>query len=402
MGLLRRRPRVARLRHRADVEGLARALDHRELVEEGGQQLDYGADVRVAAVAALAEIEGDSATSALASQALQDPVDEVRRQAVLALASRPGAVDALILGAATWSSSRFGESRAAAHRVVRDLAERDVLPPFVVSMALEGEGGELDEADRRAVCDLAQARDAEREAAGRALVAVLVREAGAARARAQAIIVLLETAPVDQLLSLLERGDGDQRRRAAEVLGAVRSVAALPALEQALRQPDDLPLRRAASRALGELHHPRTVPALLDASVDLDYEVRRAAIAGLDRLGAVATVAAVSTPISPLMTSEVDRVGRIRSDSRRLLGRPVAAIAASASPHQLFPIRFENGALGWFAHWLGQRVRRAYPGTSRTPGSPKLTATNVWPPPLAVGASPTDKRRKAIGDDLPT
>lgn len=70
---------------------------------------------------------------------------------------------------------------------------------------------------------------------------------------------------------------------AAEILGEMRDASALPVLAQLTRH-DDIGVRRQAIRAIGKMAGPEQIPALLDALSDPDWWVVYAAIEALHQI----------------------------------------------------------------------------------------------------------------------
>ncbi len=101
--------------------------------------------------------------------------------------------------------------------------------------------------------------------------------------------------PVETLAKLLKSDNAQVRARAATVLGATRSAAAVEPLSAAVEDPDEH-VRRAAVRACGVHGSPRLLPALKLALGDRARSVRLLAVRSLARLGTVeAAVAMVGT-----------------------------------------------------------------------------------------------------------
>ncbi len=87
------------------------------------------------------------------------------------------------------------------------------------------------------------------------------------------------------LARALARPDADARRKAARLLGRIKSRQAVAAL--AVRLTDDVAgVRQAAAWALGEIEDARALPGLAEAALrDRDAAVREAAIAALGAIG---------------------------------------------------------------------------------------------------------------------
>ena len=89
---------------------------------------------------------------------------------------------------------------------------------------------------------------------------------------------------------------------AAEGLGDLRHLAAVPLLAQALRW-NDWQLRREAMRALGKIAHPSAVPTLLEALKDDKPDVR---VVTVEALAAIATPPAVNGLFQALNDGHAD------------------------------------------------------------------------------------------------
>lgn len=116
---------------------------------------------------------------------------------------------------------------------------------------------------------------------------------------------------VTALLQTLETaGDSRERRVAATVLGALRDVRALPALQAVVEREEDLMMRRAASYGLRLLQLPETAPVLtsLLANQQDDRFVRLHAAYGLAQLGEAQGVAGL---VQIFDEAESDGRGRV-------------------------------------------------------------------------------------------
>ena len=89
---------------------------------------------------------------------------------------------------------------------------------------------------------------------------------------------------VNSMVLILKSGDDGDRKEAAEALGKMRAVQAVPALMMALHDPDD-GVRKKAAEALGLIGDRRAVPALIAALKDDDGGVRGHAVVSLGDLG---------------------------------------------------------------------------------------------------------------------
>jgi HEAT repeat protein len=261
--------------------------------------VDLGAGVRKAAVAALADVDGDAARGGLIA-ALRDPEEDVREAATWALRERrdPGTVDPLVDAVTHWTAPEQAITRAHALEALLSIGDSDL--PWRVVSGLFARAEEVKEADRellRRVTD-ASGPDSTRRAVG-SLVAVLGDRSAAPRARE--ILPCLAPECVPPLVAKLQ--DPAVAREAAIALGFVRDAQAVAPLCELLASSAAPPVRAAAAWALGEIRHPRAVGALLDAAVDDDFSVREQATSAFDRLGNVAVVLATNALSAHVQTN---------------------------------------------------------------------------------------------------
>ena len=94
------------------------------------------------------------------------------------------------------------------------------------------------------------------------------------------------------------------RSAAADALGALTSVRAVPSLIQALRADPEKEVRIAAARALGAIKDTYAIPPLVEHFYDLDAEVQIAAAAALGHIGGPAL------PVLLAKTRDPDTRGR--------------------------------------------------------------------------------------------
>jgi HEAT repeat protein len=284
-------PDIDKLKRKGRVERLVRALGFEDvLTDRDGRVVDLGAGVRKAAVAALADVDGEAARDGLIA-ALRDPEEDVREAATWALRERrdPETVDPLVDAVTHWTAPEQAISREHALEALLAIADPDM--PRRVASGLLARPEELKEADRgilRRVTD-ASAPDATRRAAD-SLVAVLADSSAAPRARE--MLSCLAPVSVPPLLDRLS--DPTAACEAALALGLARDARAVAPLCDLLASSAAPPVRAAAAWALGEIRHPRAVGALLDAAVDDDFSVRAQAASAFDRLGNVAVVLATN------------------------------------------------------------------------------------------------------------
>jgi len=103
------------------------------------------------------------------------------------------------------------------------------------------------------------------------------------------------------------------RRMAAELLGLMHSVEAVPVLRAAMKDAD-LELRTRAARALGRIGDPSADPELIEALKDPWWSVRAAAAQALGELGSVVAVPDIEKGLG-------DRSWWVRRNSAEALAR---------------------------------------------------------------------------------
>ncbi len=103
------------------------------------------------------------------------------------------------------------------------------------------------------------------------------------------------------------------RRLAAELLGLMHSVEAVPVLRAALKDPD-LELRTRAARALGRIGDPSAEPELIEGMKDPWWSVRAACAQALGELGSIAAIPDIEKGLG-------DRSWWVRRNSGEALGR---------------------------------------------------------------------------------
>lgn len=115
------------------------------------------------------------------------------------------------------------------------------------------------------------------------------------------------------LIAMLNDKDGLVRQKARLQL-VVTGEAAVPALTRVLQEAPSKNARWGAAKALGEILHPGSVPALLDALEDRDSDVAWLAAVALNKLG--------RTAWKPVL--------------QRLITRGVDSVAVRAGVHHIF------------------------------------------------------------------
>ena len=103
------------------------------------------------------------------------------------------------------------------------------------------------------------------------------------------------------------------RRLAAELLGLMHSVEAVPILRTALKDPD-LELRTRVARALGRIGDPSAEPELIEGMKDPWWSVRAACAQALGELGSIEAIPDIERGLA-------DRSWWVRRNSAEALGR---------------------------------------------------------------------------------
>lgn len=295
-----RRPDVAKLKRKGDLTGIRSAAGYSELrVDDAGDEWDFGVDVRLAAVDALASFYGPVVSEGLA-EALADRDAEVRLAAVRGIGALggPAAVEALIEKVVVWEEPIDAQASRLALDTLVGWRLEGVADSFAETLTAPAmpeprEGhradlGELLAADPRGV-------DAP-GAVANTLVAVVETYAEAERERrAETILGWLEGGAASGVVDALENGSA--RPGLVRAAGALGDSAALAPLLRILGDPEPT-LREAAATGLGRLRDTRAVPELLSATHDSQREVRDAALRSLDEMGTAAVIVGVSILIA--------------------------------------------------------------------------------------------------------
>ncbi len=118
-----------------------------------------------------------------------------------------------------------------------------------------------------------------------------------------------EVAVAALINTLVDTADSRERRAAAQILGALQDLGALPALQDALKSDEDVLMRRAAARGLRLLEAPETIPVLeaVLANGEPDPLVRINAAYGLAQLGQGQGVAELETLFDDTETTGPER-----------------------------------------------------------------------------------------------
>jgi HEAT repeat protein len=398
MGRLRRRqPNVRRLQRAQDLEGLARALEYREIVSDReGRRIDRGARVRAEVVEVLAESEDPRVVDALV-RGLRDDTSYVRLKAIEAVRGRRDdrVLEALAAGVGAAprepdAAALRGElrsldpARAKALDALLELGDPRVPQRIAVHMAYRAGEEPLTETDEWAFrAALAAVPDGGGAELAASIAALLGHERPEVRGRAQAILRWIGPASVEPLIAALERPY--LRGLVIPPLGDLGDSRAAQPLLDMLSERDPA-VRGAAARALGEIRHPSSVEGLMLASHDEDHGVRREAMVALDKLGTAAVVVAMHDLFEAVLV-------QLRTAARQMADKGRAREAWSpdeeASPTGLAGGEGETGAVPRASEG-NERERSAEPDAS--PGA--APATSV---PSDASPSPNGEPRHSRG-----
>lgn len=282
--LTRRRPNVHKLARKGRTKRLVAALSYRDpLTDRLGRVYDLGASVRrdaALALATAAERDQPDIGAALIGS-LSDPSGQVRCAAAKALAARGDrrALPVLTQAALTWDSPRYEAARAAALDALAALMGPDTAHIVVTTLIERGDGM------ARAISILEATIDSSGPESAQAVSAAMLafwHQGGAAAERAAEVLVWLGSVSVEPLIDVL--GHGNRSVPAIRALGRLRDLRATDVLVRLLFE-DEPEVRRAAAEALGDISNPRARGPLSEASRDLDYRTRQAALNALQKLG---------------------------------------------------------------------------------------------------------------------
>jgi HEAT repeat protein len=303
VGLRRRRkPDVAELRSKGDLSALRAVSRYADVVwDSEDQPVDLGAPLRTQAVEALAEFYGPEVVEAL-YEAIGDRDAGVRRAAVTGLLEldSPSAATALISALVDWPEGHDSQLRAdAAHGLVA--MDASGLPEAYAARLVESGRSTATPFDRH-VLEALLAADTRGEAARWGVIDYLVSRLedrpGDADSIVEGMLEWLATDSVEPLLRCLEVGRS--RMPAARLLGASRDSRAVEPLVRMLRDRDPAASATAAL-SLGRLKHADSVEPLLQATRDDEYDVRDAAMAALDAMGAAAVTVGLAAMVEPTL-----------------------------------------------------------------------------------------------------
>ena len=310
--------KVEKWRRKGDVARLMELLGHQDLARQtDGRVVDRAAETRIAAVAALSQLEGRAATDAVA-RGLNDPVPAVRSAAIRGLVGRgyADAAPALIPAAARWTEPPLAGLRAEAVEALASFREPEL--PRRMAAELLDRPAELEDADGTVLRSLVEAAGENAPEATSEYLVLRLRE-GSTPARIRVLLAALAPESVERLIDALD--DPALQREAAVTLGAIHDSRATDPLCGLLVGSEDPAVRSAVAWALGELRDPAAVSALLQASTDEDYDVRVQTIEAFDKLGHVAVAVSLSVYVRSAIEEGVQQ--------RSLADDPTPQVAAS-------------------------------------------------------------------------
>jgi HEAT repeat protein len=139
------------------------------------------------------------------------------------------------------------------------------------------------------------------------------------------------------------------RRLAAELLGLMHSVEAVPMLREAMNDAD-LELRTRAARALGRIGDPSAEPELIERLKDPWWSVRAACAQALGELGSVSAIPDIERGLSDrswwVRRNSAEALGRLGSPGELSLRRNLSSsdrFARRMSMHVLRELRVRQG-----------------------------------------------------------
>ena len=366
------KPNIEKMLTRQDVEGLIKALKHKDFeVRKGaadalgkiggtkavesliGALRDEDRDVRMEAAKALGEIGNARAVGPLIN-AMADKNTDVRKASEKALVEIAGRIGPLakaavpVLTEALRSAEDKDVRRSAALALAKiGPAAKSSVP--ALTMALGDDNPKVREASARALDKIGVDEETTRAALLKRLKDsnAKVRKVAAAAIGgelgniytqverlkaaydwdAAARLAKIGKAAVPALVDTLNyqgRDSSFARGGAAEALGEIGDTRAVEPLIQALKDKD-YDVRRHAAEALGEIGDTRAVGPLLQALKDKDDAVRRY---GAEALGEVRREAACALgkikdarAVEPLIQALTDVVGEVRSAAAEALGK---------------------------------------------------------------------------------
>jgi HEAT repeat protein len=399
MGVLRRRqPNVRRLQRAQDLEGLARALEYREIVSDrDGRRVDRGARVRGEVVEVVAEWQDPRAVEVLV-RGLRDDTSYVRLKAIEAVRGRRDdrVLEALAEGVGALRTvpdaaalrgqlHSLDPVRAKALDALVELADPRAPERIAAHMVHRAGDEPLTETDESAFrAALAAVPDGGGPQLAASIAALLGHERPEVRTRAQAVLRWIGPASVEPLIAALRQPH--LRGLAIAPLGELGDARAAQPLLDTLSDHDPA-IRSAAARALGELRHPSCVEGLMLATHDDDHGVRTEAIGALEQLGTAAVIVAMHDVFEPML---LQLQGIARSMAIEARAREASFPRHEPSRPGLAAGETEAGATPWRGE-DEESERESDPetppeagrGTTASPG-----ATSASPEPTAASADP--------------
>jgi HEAT repeat protein len=294
----RRRPKIAKLRAKGNLDGLVEALTHVDVVlDRDGKGHDVGAQVRVDAADALGDAAPDTGVVAALTQALSDLDERVRIAAARSL-GRLGH-DAAVAPLARALATGDDGVRDEALKALVEIGDPHAAIVYALALVERRKVDSLASAERSALKALLNLDADDRAAA--AIVEEIVAQArtlGTMPPVALQLFNWIGSPAVDPLIAAL--ADVAVGPAAAVGLGAARDARAVDPL-MALLSSSDPRCRHAAAWSLGEIRDPRSVEALLRATNDDNPNVRDEASEALDKLGAVGVIIGVAAVVQRML-----------------------------------------------------------------------------------------------------
>lgn len=288
------------MQRNGNVPGLVRVLREHDWVEgTDGRMMDLAISTRIAAATALVDFDDDLARTALI-EALGDPDLRLRAAVVEETASQthPELSAGLAIALARWSDAP-PELYERAVEILEQRRDPWLAIFFAETLLDDKDPQEVGARQQRALAQLADVPDGDgiiATMAGR-LIERLPMTADPERRRLVAVLIGFGEPAVEPLIQALD--DPSRRMAAATALGGIRDERGIGPLTAMLDDPDP-GLRVVAAIALGRMRHPATAEALIRASLDDRMEVRDAAQAALDQIGAAGVLAGLAAVIGPI------------------------------------------------------------------------------------------------------
>ncbi len=261
----------------AAIEGMTMA-DYEQLVKILLEHED--ALLRKAAATALGKKDDARALSPLGEALHTDADTGVRAAAAEALGvlGEEGALG-LLARALVTEADVDEEVRAAAAAALGELKLPEAVAPLLEALAADA-GPEVREAAANALCALGD------DGASDQLAQILADDEDAG-VRAAAAVALGDLGPPGALSPLMQARAGDESSTVRSCATAALDRYLLSQLTGALQESAAPTARAAAAELLGERGNPSAAPVLIETLNDLHSDVQEAAMAALEKLGAI-------------------------------------------------------------------------------------------------------------------